>query len=327
MADRTAIAAPPLERQVEMLRRMIRIRAFEYRAKELFKANLVRGSIHFYIGEEAVAVGATAALEPDDTITSTHRGHGHCLAKGGEAAPMMAELMGKATGYCHGKGGSMHIADLDHGILGANGIVGGGIPIAVGAALGAQYLGLGRVAAAFFGDGAINQGAFHEAANLAAVWKLPVVFVCENNQYGLSMPVGRAVAIGDLSRRAVAYGFPGVQVDGNDVLAVYQAAAEAVARARAGAGPTLIAAETYRWEGHFSGDPLLYRTQEEAEQWRRRDPIPRLAAHLEREGILDSAGAAAAAAEVEAEMAAAVQFALDSPEPDLDELYTDVYSE
>ncbi|NMB17044.1 MAG: thiamine pyrophosphate-dependent dehydrogenase E1 component subunit alpha, partial [Firmicutes bacterium] len=265
---------------VVMLRKMLAIRYFEQAILRFFEQDLVRGATHVYLGEEAVGVGVCTALRPDDYISSTHRGHGHCIAKGGDLNKMTAELLGKATGYCKGKGGSMHIADLDLGILGANGIVGSGIPIAVGAALGSTIKGDDRVAAAFFGDGASNTGAFHEGINMAAVWKLPVVFVCENNMYAVSTSTRESLAIEGVVERAAGYGIPGVQVDGNDVLQVYEAAREAVARAREGKGPTLLECLTYRWTGHTVGDPGLYRSKEEVEAWKQKDPIPRFRDYL-----------------------------------------------
>ncbi len=315
------------EQLIELYRQMWRIRAFEEQVVELYKRNLIRGSAHVYLGQEAVAVGVCAALEPGDLITSTHRGHGHCIAKGGDPKPMMAELLGKATGYCKGKGGSMHIADLSIGILGANGIVGGGLTIATGAALSCQYLENRKVVVCFFGDGAINQGPFHESANLAAIWKLPLVFVCENNVYALSTRVNEAVAIPDLAQRAVAYGFPGISVDGDDVLAVYEAAQEAVGRARAGQGPSLIVARTYRWEGHMIGDPQLYRSKEEVEEHKKRGPIVRFRAKLLEIGVLSKEEATAIREEARTEMREAVEYAMASPEPAVDELWRDVYVE
>src|SRR5512137_1165427 len=223
---------------IDLLRMMWKIRAFELQVVDLYKHNLIRGSTHVYLGEEAIATGVCAALQPADLIVSTHRGHGHVLAKGGQPNRMMAELLGRYAGYCKGKGGSMHIADLDLGILGANGIVGGGLALAAGAALSCQYRGTDQVVVCFFGDGAYNEGTFHESANLAALWRLPLIFVCEDNQFALSTRTSRAVSVADLAVRAAGYGFPGVKVDGNDVLAVLAAAETAVNRARAGEGPT-----------------------------------------------------------------------------------------
>jgi len=310
---------------IEMYRRMWLIRAFEAQVIELFKRALIRGSTHVYVGQEAVAIGACAALQGEDLITSTHRGHGHCIAKGGDLKPMMAELLGKATGYCRGKGGSMHIADLDIGILGANGIVGGGISIAVGAALSCQYLENGKVVICFFGDGAINLGVFHESANLAAIWCLPIIFLCENNIYAVSTRIEEAVAIPDLAERAKAYGFPGVSVDGDDVLAVYEATREAVGRARRGEGPSLIVANTYRWEGHMVGDPQFYRTKEEVEERRKKDPITLFQIKLEKMGILDEKMAEAIRDEARTEAQQAVEYALASPDPAVEELWHNVY--
>lgn len=310
-----------------MYRTMLRIRRFEERVKQLFRDARLRGSVHLYIGEEAVATGACAALRPDDYITSTHRGHGHCIAKGGRLDRMMAELYGRETGYCKGKGGSMHIADLDSGILGANGIVGAGIPIAVGAALGARILGRDRVALAFFGDGGANQGAFHEGINFAAVQKLPVVFVCENNLYSQTTPNKYTIAGGSVARRAEAYGIPGEQVDGQDVLAVYRSVKAAVDRARAGQGPSLIECLTYRFEGHFLGDPETYRAREEVQEWReKRDPIPLFAARLIAAGQFSQAELDQMDQEVLAEVEDAVRFAENSPPPRLEALWEDVYA-
>jgi acetoin:2,6-dichlorophenolindophenol oxidoreductase subunit alpha len=252
---------------------MWRIRLFEEAVDELFARGLMHGTMHLSIGQEATATGACLALGPGDLITSTHRGHGHCIARGADLTRMMAELLGKETGYCRGRGGSMHIADVATGNLGANGIVAGGIPIAVGAALAQRLQGRDHVVLAFFGDGATNEGAFHEALNLASIWSLPVVFCCENNQYGMSMPATRAANVPQLADRAAAYGMPGTTVDGNDVQAVYEAVHGAAARARGGAGPTLVEAVTYRWRGHSKSDKNLYRTRAEIDQWRARDPI------------------------------------------------------
>jgi pyruvate dehydrogenase E1 component alpha subunit len=311
---------------VAMLRRMLAIRYFEQSILRLFEQDQVRGATHVYLGEEAVAVGVCTALRPDDYISSTHRGHGHCIAKGGDLNKMMAELLGKATGYCKGKGGSMHIADLDLGILGANGIVGSGIPIAVGAALGSTIQGEDRVAVAFFGDGASNTGAFHEGINLAAVWKLPVVFVCENNMYAVSTSTRESLAIGGVVERAAAYGIPGVQVDGNDVLQVYEAAREAVARAREGKGPTLLECLTYRWTGHTVGDPGLYRNKEEVEAWKQQDPILRFRDYLIEAGILTQEEYDAIDGEEKERLERAIAFAQESPEPSVEALLEDLYS-
>jgi acetoin:2,6-dichlorophenolindophenol oxidoreductase subunit alpha len=261
-------------------------RRFEEAVDQLFARGLMHGTMHLSIGQEASATGTCLALRPDDLITSTHRGHSHCIAKGADLTRMMAELLAKDSGYCRGRGGSMHIADVDAGNLGANGIVGGGIPIAVGAALAQQLTGSDRVVVSFFGDGAANEGAFHEAANLAAVWELPVVFVCENNHYGMSMAADEAFAIKDISARAAGYGFPGVTVDGNDLAEVYETVRTAVDRARAGGGPTLVENVTYRLKGHSKSDKNLYRTREEIESWQRRDPIGRFEEAVREAGTL-----------------------------------------
>jgi TPP-dependent pyruvate/acetoin dehydrogenase alpha subunit len=254
---------------------MYRIRKFEEAVEDLFGRGLMHGTMHLSIGQEAGPTGICLALTRQDQITSTHRGHGHCIAKGADLTRMMAELLGKKIGYCGGRGGSMHIADVETGNLGANGVVGGGIPIAVGAALASKMQNRGTVAVSFFGDGAMNEGAFHEAANLAAIWKLPVILFCENNKYGMSSSTEKAFAIERLAERGLGYGIPGVTVDGNDVVAVYEAAEAAVARARNGEGPTLIESITYRWKGHSRSDKNLYRTKDEIEEWKHRDPIPK----------------------------------------------------
>jgi acetoin:2,6-dichlorophenolindophenol oxidoreductase subunit alpha len=309
-----------------MYKTMLTIRGFEEKAFDLFKRGLVRGSIHFYIGEEAMATGSCGAIQPGDAITATHRGHGQCIAKGAKVDLMLAELLGKATGYCKGKGGSMHIADVDAGILGANGIVGGGIPLATGAALALQLQKAPNVVLCFFGDGASNQGGLLESANMASIWKLPVVYICENNYYGLSMCVKDSVSCPNVADRAVAFGMPGVVVDGNDVLAVYETVSAAVARARAGEGPTFIEGKTYRWMGHFSGDAEVYRTKEEKEEWMKKDPIARFEKTLLERNILDSAKAQALRQEAEKQLEAAEKFAMESPEPALDTLLTDIYA-
>jgi TPP-dependent pyruvate/acetoin dehydrogenase alpha subunit len=311
---------------LDLYRTMATIRAFEQKLWELSKKGLLRGSIHFCVGQEAVPAGAMAALAPGDLIASTHRGHGHALAKGARPDRMMAELLGKATGYCKGKGGSMHIADLDLGHLGANGIVGGGLPIATGAALGLRQLGRPNVVVAFFGDGAINQGSFHEAANLAALWKLPVIFLCESNQYGMTTPLDQASANPRLVERAGSYAMPGLQVDGMDVRAVRQAVAAAADRARSGGGPTLLVADAYRYEGHYIGDPVVYRSREEVEAWRKKDAIARERALLLEEGAAE-AELARVDASIAAELEEAVAFAQRSPDPEAAELLTDVYAD
>ncbi len=296
--------------------RMLRIRLFEERTAALFKAGRLPGFLHTSEGQEAVAVGMTASLRSDDYITSTHRGHGHMIAKGGSLRGMMAELFGKVTGSCHGRGGSMHIMDMSLGILGANAIVGAGIPIAAGAGLSARLRGTDQVVVCFFGDGAANTGAFHEAINLAAVWDLPVVFCCENNHYAESTPVHATVKNPVIAERGPGYGIPGVRVDGNDLLAVVEAAAGAVARARRGEGPTLIECVTYRWSGHYVGDAAPYRVESEVREWRTRDPIGRFEAYLRSAGILDDGGRDAVHARTTAELDDAIAFAEASPDPD-----------
>lgn len=314
------------EKMIEMLATMVKIREFETKVQEFFAAGKIPGFVHLYIGEEAVATGTCAALKVDDYITSTHRGHGHLIAKGGDLKLMMAELFGKRTGYCKGKGGSMHIADVELGILGANGIVGGGGPIANGAALAAKYKGLDTVAVCFFGDGASNQGTTQEALNLASAWRLPVIFVNENNGYGISCPTCKSMAVTDIADRAAAYDIPGVVVDGNDVLAVYEAVAEAVKRARAGEGPSLVECKTYRWRGHFEGDVCVYRDESEVEDWRKKDPIKRFQEKLLGEDILTQAEVDQLWQKIGQELEEAVRFAEESPLPDPVEVLEDVYA-
>ncbi len=308
------------------LARMHRIRRFEEAAEDSYIRGLSYGTMHLSIGQEATAVGMCAPLSDADYITSTHRGHGHCIAKGAELTPMFAEFLGRETGYCKGRGGSMHIAEPAKGNLGANGIVAGGLPIAVGAALSAKKRRTGAVAVAFFGDGANNEGAFHEAMNLASIWKLPVVFVCENNQYAMSTAMERATAVANVADRATAYGVPGVMVDGNDFAAVAAAAFEATDRARAGDGPTLIEAKTYRTRGHSRSDRNRYRTREEIDAWTARDPIARFEKEIIAFGLAGEAEVKAIAAEVEKEMAEAVAAASASPWPSVADLTRDVYS-
>jgi TPP-dependent pyruvate/acetoin dehydrogenase alpha subunit len=311
----------------DMYYRMWLIRYFEEGARSLFQENMIRGTTHMYTGEEAVAVGACAALNRDDYITSTHRGHGHCLAKGGEPRKMMAELLGRATGYCKGKGGSMHIADLDLGILGANGIVGGGMGLATGAAYSADLRGSGQVAVCFFGDGASNQGALMEVGNMASLWKLPVIYLCEENQYAEFSFCRPLIAVEHIALKAQAMGMPGLTVDGNDVLAVYEAVCNATARARAGEGPTLLVAQTYRVEGHTVGDPLTYRPRGEADEWKGpgRDPISRFGQHLSRQAGFSEQELRSLQQKAQTDIDEAIQFAVDSPEPDISALWEDVY--
>jgi TPP-dependent pyruvate/acetoin dehydrogenase alpha subunit len=313
-----------LERQqlLGMLRTMYRIRLFEQRVKELFGRHEIWGGVHLYVGQEAVATGVCAGLRRDDYITSTHRGHGHCIAKGGDLKRMLAELMGRTSGYCRGRGGSMHLFDLEIGLLGGNGIVGGGLPIAVGAGLSAQYRGTDQVVAAFFSDGAANQGTFHESLNLAALWKLPVVFVCENNLYAATTPARKALPVADIAVRASSYGVPGAVVDGNDVEAVYCAAKTAVERARGGGGPSLIECKTYRLEGHCMVLDC-YRDPQELASWKRRDPIATLEARLRERGVVTDVQLEQLRAEVEEEILEAENFARSSPLPTPAELGLD----
>jgi TPP-dependent pyruvate/acetoin dehydrogenase alpha subunit len=305
---------------------MLTIRLFDERALALYRAGEMRGTTHPYIGMEAVGVGVTLALRPDDWVTSTHRGHGHTIAKGGDPKKMMAELLGRATGYSGGKGGSMHIADMDKHMLGANGIVGGGMGLATGAALTALLQQTGSVAICFFGDGALEQGILHETTNLAAIWKLPVVFVCENNQYAMSANAAWSVAGGDPAKRAAGYGIPGVTVDGMDLFAVNAQASEFVERARRGEGPAYLVCNTYRFHGHHAGDPLNYREKEEVDRWRLQDPI----ANAKRVAIESRAMTEAEIGEleqrIEAEIEDAVEFAKNSPDPTVDQLMTDIYA-
>jgi pyruvate dehydrogenase E1 component alpha subunit len=314
------------ETLMEHYRRMRRIRAFEEKLAELVNSGRLAGFLHLYAGEEAVAVGVCAHLGERDYVASTHRGHGHCIAKGVDVHGMMAELFGRATGTCKGKGGSMHIADLDQGMLGANGIVGAGVPLAAGAALTAQVKKTGGVAVAMFGDGASNQGQFHEALNLAAVWKLPAVFVVENNGYGEATPMEFVTPVRDIAVRATSYGIPGVIADGMDFFDVYAKAGEAIARARAGDGPTLLECKTYRYFGHYVGDPLTYRSKEEAEGWRERDPLAAFERRTVADGVMEAGNLRRIDAEVAAEIDAAVAAAEAAPFPAADDVLRDVYA-
>ena len=299
------------------LESMLRIRRFEEALEELFSRGALHGTMHLSIGQEAVAEGVCAALADGDFITSTHRGHGHTLAHGADPTAMMAELLQKDTGYCRGRGGSMHLADVANGNLGANGIVAGSMTIAVGAALTQKMRQTGKVVVCFFGDGAANEGAFHESLNLAKVWELPVIYVCENNQYGMSMSQDRSTAGGSVAVRAQAYGMPGATVDGNDVEAVFSAAAEAIARARSGGGPTLLECITYRYRGHSKSDRNLYRTQEEIEDWRdHRDPIQRFIGKCREEGRLSQAQIEASETGAREAIRKAVSEAFSAPDAD-----------
>ena len=309
--------------------RMVRIRFFEEAAGRLFEANKIPGFIHLYVGQEAVAAGVCVALRDDDQISSTHRGHGHLVAKGGDLNRMMAELMGKATGYCGGKGGSMHVCDLELNMLGANGIVGGGVPIAVGAGFANKYRGNDTVSVAFFGDGTTNIGAFHEAANMAAALRLPVLFVCENNEYAEYTARERTMAIKDVAERAAAYGMPGTIVDGMDARAVYDATRQALETIRAGEGPSFLECKTYRYFNHHGIQTLgmKYRSDDEVAEWRQRDAIDALERVMLTDGLATESEIEAARSAVQAEVDAAIEFAESSPLPDPSELLDNVYTE
>jgi pyruvate dehydrogenase E1 component alpha subunit len=317
----------PPDKQREMLRQMLTIRRFEERASADYLGGKIYGVVHCYIGEEAVAVGVCSALGGNDRIISTHRGHGHCIAKGADLNRMMAELYGRQAGYCKGKGGSMHIADFAIGMLGANGIVAGGISIITGAGLAAQMEGKGGVAVSFFGDGASNAGPFHECLNIAATWKLPMIYVCENNMYAAQTAAADTHALSDVAARAAGYGIPGVVVDGNDIFAVHQAANAAVDRARSGAGPSLIECKTYRWRAHTErrGQPDP-RDRAEVGLWQGKDPIALLERRLRDQGELDDAGLAAIEGEITAALEAAVAFAEASPFPLPEQATDDVFA-
>lgn len=315
------------DKLLHLYRQMLLVREFELRAIAERRAGLIPGFIHSCVGQEATAAGACAALQPEDVITSTHRGHGHLVAKGGEPKYMMAELAARTDGYCGGKGGSLHMTDFNLGILGANGIVGGGIPIAVGAGLTFQQKREPRVALSFFGDGATNEGSFHEALNLAGLWKLPVIFFCENNLYGEGTSQAKQAPVADLAIRASSYAMPGVTVDGNDVLAVYEATQAAADRARAGGGPTLIEGKTYRQRGHYEGDPMVYRSKAEMDEWKGRDPVVAFRARLLAEAGIPAAEVIAIEQAVQAALDEAVAFAAASPRPEPEMALAGVYGE
>lgn len=311
----------------EMYRRMNLVREFELRAIEERRGGLIPGFIHSCVGQEATAVGACLALQPGDAITSTHRGHGHLIAKGGDPRYMMAELAARKPGYCAGRGGSLHIADFDLGILGANGIVGGGLPMAMGAALSFAMRKMPNVALAFFGDGASNEGSFHEAANQAAAWKLPLILFCENNLYGEGTPLSIASGLTDLAPRAAGYGIPALVVDGMDVLAVYDAVAESAQRARRGEGPAFIEAKTYRFRGHYEGDPMVYRTTQELEEWKQRDAIPAFRAVLLQSGLFSDAELEELQGKVMVSLDEAVAFAAAAEKPAPQDALAGVYAD
>jgi TPP-dependent pyruvate/acetoin dehydrogenase alpha subunit len=310
----------------ELLETMLLIRAFDEKVDELYAEGALHGTAHFYVGQEAVAVGVISALMEGDVITGTHRGHGHAIAFGLDIDRMAAELLGRASGYCHGKGGSMHIADVGAGMLGANGIVGGSMGIACGAAWAFKRRNEERVAVCFFGDGAVQEGIFNEALNLGAIWKLPIVFVCENNQYAMSLSVKRGFAHEPLSDRAAGYGMPGVTVNGMELDQVHEAAVEAVGRARSGHGPTLIEAVTYRYLGHSKSDANLYRTRDEIQEWRAQDPIGRFAVSLEQEGVLEDDEWRSIERSAKERVEVAFEWAAREPEPEPESALEDVYA-
>jgi TPP-dependent pyruvate/acetoin dehydrogenase alpha subunit len=320
--------APELtgEQQLEMFRRMTLIREFELSVMDLWKKNLIYGLAHSYEGGEAIAVGACTALNPGDYITSTHRGHGHTIAKGGDIKKMMAELMGKYPGYCHGKGGSMHIAAVDEGMLGATGIVGSGVPVAVGAAFTARVLKKDYVTICFHGDGATNQGVWHESINLAAAWNLPVIFLCENNQWAISCPYDKATKNPDIALRAIGYGIPGVTVDGFNPFAVYREVKEAARKARAGEGPTLIVAKGFRYVGHFVADDQHYRDVSKIEPWRQLDPVKRMARYLVMAKVASQEAVDSIHSASRQEVDDAIDFAIQAPEPPPESLFDGLYA-
>ncbi|GLC87159.1 pyruvate dehydrogenase (acetyl-transferring) E1 component subunit alpha [Lysinibacillus piscis] len=314
------------EKLKDLYKEMWLIRYFDEKVDQFFAKGLIHGTTHLCVGQEASAAGSIAVLESKDKIISTHRGHGHCISKEGDVNKMMAELFGRETGYCKGKGGSMHIADVEKGNLGANGIVGGGIPLAVGAALTSKMKNENYVVLCFFGDGASNEGSFHESVNLAAIWDLPVVFICENNQYGMSGPVKDMTRVENIADRASAYGIPGKIVDGCDMLEIMNTVDEAVEQARNGNGPTLIEMKTYRWKGHSKSDAKKYRTREEENEWRAKDGIKRFKTVLIEAGVLTEDEAQALQQQASQEIEDAVKFAEASPEPSIDTLEEDVFA-
>lgn len=308
------------------LLQMCQIRVFEEQAEKSYMAGKVHGTMHLSIGQEASAVGSVASLRPDDFILSTHRGHGHCIAKGADLNLMMAEFYGKANGYCRGRGGSMHIADVASGNLGANGVVGGGIPMAVGVGLGLKMQNQGKILVSFFGDGAASTGAFHESMELSVIYQVPVVYVCENNQYAMSFPSRRWTNSERLASFAACYGMPGKAVDGNDLLAVLHAVAEAVEHARSGKGPYLVVCDTYRWRGHSKSDRNRYRTQEEIDSWKEKDPIARFVAYATQHYLLTGEEVGKIKAQAVEDIESACRFAEASPEPDVNTLEEGVYA-
>jgi pyruvate dehydrogenase E1 component alpha subunit len=324
--DRPELAALSQDALRDALRKMHLIRKFEESAEASYARGLIHGTMHLSIGQEASAVGAILPLAKDDYVLSTHRGHGHCIAKGADPARMFAEFFGKETGYCRGRGGSMHIADVEGGNLGANGIVAGGLPIAVGVGMSIRMQKQNRVCMVFFGDGAANEGAFHESLNMASIWKLPIVFVCENNKYAMSMDIAQSMAVKNVADRAAAYAMPGTVIDGNDLPTVAAAADQAIGQARRGEGPSLVECKTYRLRGHSKSDRNLYRTREEIEAWRAADPIVRLESELVASGRFSREELATIERAAQQAIAAALQFAKESPDPDPAQLTRDVYA-
>lgn len=311
----------------DLLKTMLKIRNFELAVEKNFQLGHIYGTAHLAIGQEATPAGSIAALKENDLITSTHRGHGHCIAKGANLKLMMAEIFGKSTGYCKGKGGSMHIADVSAGNLGANGIVGGSAGIATGAALAAKKLDSGQIVICFLGDGALNEGIWHEAANMASIWRLPIIYLCENNQYGMGMPIKKATNLDKLSDRARGYNIEGITIDGNDVLTVYETVSKISADVRAGKGPVLLEAVTYRIRGHSLRDAQRYRPEGEARKWLADYcPIQRFEKYLAKAGYMSQSGIDAIAAEVNKEIEEAVKFALDSPFLDTSKVAEDIYA-
>jgi pyruvate dehydrogenase E1 component alpha subunit len=311
---------------VERYRLMLRIRFHEEAIKTLFTRGMIGGTTHLYIGQEAIAAGLVTQLRKDDFISSTHRGHGHMLAKGGELKPMLAEILGRSDGYCKGKGGSMHIASITLGNLGANGIVSGGLPIAVGSGISAKMRGTDQITVVSFGDGAANEGNTHESMNLAALWKLPVLFLFENNRYAVSTETSRSMA-GNMEKRAAGYDLPFIKVDGNDLEAVHFAAQDAIAYVRSGEGPFVMQGDTYRIEGHYYGDAMVYRSTEEVDGWRKKDPIMRVEKLLVDRGIMSESEYQLVRAEIQQEVDEAVAFAEASPQPAPESIFEDVYTE
>ncbi len=314
------------ELTIKLLKQMMEIRQFEDMIMELLAKNIAEGGSHLYAGMEAVAVGAISVINPDDYITSTHRGHGHAIAKDGDLKALMAEILGKKTGVCKGKGGSLHLADLSKGNLGANGIVGGGLGIATGAGLSIKLQKQKKVVLCFFGDGATNNGIFFECLNMASLWKLPVIYICENNKYAMSVSVERSHAVKDITKKALAFDMPAENVDGQDVIAVREVVSKWVNYAREGNGPSFIVANTYRYYGHSRSDPRVYRTREEEKFWKERDPIIIFSNKMKEMGILTEQEINQIEEEVKKEIEEAVDYAIKSPYPEPEELYTDLYA-